>query len=239
MTLLSDLNTGVTVPVTAGGTIPSAIPAKAHSIRLRNILVQVLPDEVYAGSTKEDRVYPDCVYRIGGSTVIESMHTVIGGESIFLVTIRDRTYDGVATVADAISLLIESETGIEIIDSASDYSDKHELHEIALEVVINTPGGDFDGNGSVIMIDGSCKSNPSHVSNCAVQVTYCQKHFVIQVKDQGTLDTTKAELQSVLLGYTEGQTYTPMEHISGQPLKSSGGLKAWVETYQSGHTIHD
>lgn len=239
MSLLTDLNEAISVPVAEGNTIPSAIPAKAHSQRLYNILNQVLPNQVYANSTKEKRVYPDCVYKLGGSTVIENMHTVTGGESIFLVTFRDKTYDGVTTVADSVSDLIEDETGIEIIDSASDYSNDNDSHEIAFEIVINTPAGGFDGNGSVIIIDGTNESQPNQTGMCVIQSNRKLMHFVIQTKDQDTLDTTKSELQTAILGYTESPDHTLIEHVSGGPLASSGGLKAWVDTYQNTTNIHD
>ena len=236
---IAALNAAITVPAVLGGSAGGgdvAIPAKAHSKKLRDLLVQVLPGQVWANSSKEKRSYPDAVYKIGGSTVIENLSVPTGGETIFAVFLHAETHDDATIKFDAIDALLSAEEGIQITDIASNYNEKTGTHEIAFEVVINTPLA-FDGTGSVVAIRGSCSADENQAFPCLQQSRVCQYHFIVQAKDQSSMDFILNELELFALGKSESREHDLLQEVSNQPLQSSGGLLSRVVTYSNSKPI--
>ena len=224
------------VPVLIGGDTDVDIQSNEHSAKLVSVLDEALPNQIYANSTKEQRDYPDCVYEIGGSSVLENLSVATGSETAFLLTLRDETHDAVTKKFDEVKDLIGKQSGMQITDLMSGYNETTGTHEVPFELVFNTPLG-FDGEGSVVAIRGACQASENQTYPCLQQDETCEYHFIIQAKDQKTLSDIKAKLQVFVLGFSQSSQHGIMNKGAEQPLQSSGGLVAMAVTYHNTQPI--
>lgn len=213
-----------------------AIPqmAAAFSRDLRSLLLPHFPlGQVYPETAGDNRDYPDAVYQIGNAGVRQFQGCNVAHSITFLLVIRSDRYAQMAELADAVGNALEATPGCDVLDMASDFESELGCYRMALEIEISRAlGASSTDARSVLLLPGVWSGHEPQYANCKGQKVDCQQMVVLHAHSFDELEALRAQVRSHLLGWQRPEAYSPYQYIKGQPLESSGGLLAWVDTYQ-------
>jgi len=174
--------------------------------------------------------HPSMVYQLVSSGWLRLLGHAIVHTDQYVFYLRAEKYADLITVAHSVVTTIESsDYAIEVTDMLVDYDDQQKLYRCNMEIAFTQPVGNGALPAALVYPLGSDSAETAY-DNCDDQLQ-TNRYAVVVLTTNNDLHPLVATATNALKGLQETPAHQPMQHQSGEPMETPGGLSMWHSVF--------